>query len=167
MPVEEAYIAIGSNIGDSITIVNQAIAALDRIRDCRLNGHSSLYRSTAVGDLPQADYINAVARINTELAPLDLLLELQAIEYAYYRRRDGEDRWGPRTLDLDIILFGNRTLNDSHLVVPHPEFVNRRFVLEPMLEIDGDRYIPGYGSLAFLVEEAPALAMEKLPQSNG
>jgi 2-amino-4-hydroxy-6-hydroxymethyldihydropteridine diphosphokinase len=167
MPVEEAYIAIGSNIGDSITIVNQAIAALDRIRDCRLNGHSSLYRSTAVGDLPQADYINAVARINTELAPLDLLLELQAIEYAYYRRRDDEDRWGPRTLDLDIILFGNRTLNDSHLVVPHPEFVNRRFVLEPMLEIDGDRYIPGYGSLAFLVEEAPALAMEKLPQSNG
>jgi len=167
MPVEEAYIAIGSNIGDSITIVNQAIAALDRIRDCRLNGHSSLYRSTAVGDLPQADYINAVARINTELAPLDLLLELQAIEYAYYRRRDNEDRWGPRTLDLDIILFGNRTLNDSHLVVPHPEFVNRRFVLEPMLEIDGDRYIPGYGSLAFLVEEAPALAMEKLPQSNG
>ena len=167
MPVEEAYIAIGSNIGDSITIVNQAIAALDRIRDCRLNGHSSLYRSTAVGDLPQADYINAVARINTELAPLDLLLELQAIEYAYYRRRDDEDRWGPRTLDLDIILFGNRTLNDSHLVVPHPEFVNRRFVLEPMLEIDGDRYIPGYGSLAFLVEEAPALAMEKLPQSKG
>lgn len=167
MPVEEAYIAIGSNIGDSITIVNQAIAALDRIRDCRLNGHSSLYRSTAVGDLPQADYINAVARINTELAPLDLLLELQAIEYAYYRRRDDEDRWGPRTLDLDIILFGNRTLNDSHLVVPHPEFVNRRFVLEPMLEIDGDRYIPGYGSLAFLVGEAPALAMEKLPQSNG
>ena len=167
MPVEEAYIAIGSNIGDSITIVNQAIAALDRIRDCRLNGHSSLYRSTAVGDLPQADYINAVARINTELAPLDLLLELQAIEYAYYRRRDDEDRWGPRTLDLDIILFGNRNLNDSHLVVPHPEFVNRRFVLEPMLEIDGDRYIPGYGSLAFLVGEAPALAMEKLPQSNG
>ena len=167
MPVEEAYIAIGSNIGDSITIVNQAIAALDRIRDCRLNGHSSLYRSTAVGDLPQADYINAVARINTELAPLDLLLELQAIEYAYYRRRDDDDRWGPRTLDLDIILFGNRNLNDSHLVVPHPEFVNRRFVLEPMLEIDGDRFIPGYGSLAFLVGEAPALAMEKLPQSNG
>ena len=88
------------------------------------------------------------------------------IEYAYYRRRDDEDRWGPRTLDLDIILFGNRNLNDSHLVVPHPEFVNRRFVLEPMLEIDGDRFIPGYGSLAFLVGEAPALAMEKLPQSN-
>lgn len=166
MPVEEVYIAIGSNIGDSVTIVNQAIAALDRIRHCRLNGYSSLYRSAAVGDLPQADYINAVARIKTELTPLDLLLELQAIEYAYYRRRDDDDRWGPRTLDLDIILFGNRNLNDSHLVVPHPEFVNRRFVLEPMLEIDGDRFIPGYGSLAFLVGEAPALAMEKLPQSN-
>jgi 2-amino-4-hydroxy-6-hydroxymethyldihydropteridine diphosphokinase len=167
MPVEEAYIAIGSNIGDSITIVNQAIAALDRIRDCRLNGHSSLYRSTAVGDLPQADYINAVARINTELAPLDLLLELQAIEYAYYRRRDDEDRWGPRTLDLDIILFGHRSFNDSHLVIPHPEFINRRFVLEPMLEIDGDRFIPGYGSLEYLIRQAPALVMEKLPRTHG
>lgn len=166
MPVEETYIGIGSNIGDSITIVTQAIAALDRIRRCRLNGCSSLYRSAAVGDVPQDDYINAVARINTELEPLDLLLELQAIEYAYYRRRDDEERWTPRTLDLDIILFGNRQLNDSHLVVPHPEFARRRFVLEPMLEIDGDRYIPGYGSLAFLVENAPELSMEKLSQAD-
>jgi 2-amino-4-hydroxy-6-hydroxymethyldihydropteridine diphosphokinase len=167
MPVEEAYIGIGSNIGDSVTIVTEAIAALDRIKSCRLNGHSSLYRSAAVSDIPQDDYINAVARIQTELEPLDLLLELQAIEYAYYRRRDGEARWAPRTLDLDIILFGNRKLDDSHLIVPHPEFVNRRFVLEPMLEIDGDRYIPGFGSLAFLVEKAPALVMDKLAQTDG
>jgi len=167
MPVEEAYVGIGSNIGDSITIVTEAIAALDRIKGCRLNGHSSLYRSVAVSDIPQDDYINAVARIKTELEPLDLLLELQAIEYAYYRRRDAEARWAPRTLDLDIILFGNRKLDDSHLIVPHPEFVKRRFVLEPMLEIDGDRYIPGFGSLAFLVEQAPALVMDKLPQTDG
>lgn len=166
MPVEEAYIGIGSNIGDSITIVTQAIAAINRVKSCRLNGHSSLYRSAAVGNIPQDDYINAVARISTELEPLDLLLELQAIEYAYYRRRDGEERWTPRTLDLDIILFGNRKMNDSHLIVPHPEFINRRFVLEPMLEIDGDRYIPGFGSLAFLVEKAPALDMARLPKTD-
>ena len=167
MPAEDAYIGIGSNIGDSITIVEQAIAALDHIKGCRLSGRSSLYRSAAVSDIPQDDYINAVARISTELQPLALLLELQAIEYAYYRHRDAQQRWAPRTLDLDIILFGNRSLDDSHLVIPHPEFVKRRFVLEPMLEIDGDRFIPGYGSLEFLVRAAPALAMEKLPRTDG
>ena len=166
MPVEEVYVALGSNLGDSENIVEQAIAALDHIRKCRVSGRSSLYRSAALGDIEQDDYINAVVRLTTELTPLQLLLELQAIEYAYYRRRDDEQRWGPRTLDLDIILFGNRNLNDSHLVVPHPEFVNRRFVLEPMLEIDGDRFIPGYGSLGFLLQQAPEMAMEKLPRRH-
>ena len=166
MQAEEAYIALGSNIGDSITIVEQAIEAIDQVRGCSLSGRSSLYRSASIGDPAQDDYINAVVRINTELEPLALLLELQAIENAYYRRRDQEERWAPRTLDLDIILFGNRSLDDSHLVIPHPEFANRRFVLEPMLEIDGDRFIPGHGSLEFLAKQAPTVAMEKLPQNN-
>ena len=84
-------------------------------------------RSAAVSDIPQDDYINAVVKLDTELQPLALLLELQAIESAYYRNRSNPLRWAPRTLDLDIILFGSRTLDDSHLVIPHPEFVNRRF----------------------------------------
>ena len=166
MPAEEVFVALGSNIGDSATIVEQAIAALGRIGRCRLTGRSSLYRSASIGDIPQDDYINAVVRIETELEPLALLLELQSIEHAYYRRRDEEVRWTPRTLDLDIILFGNRCMNDSHLVIPHPEFVNRRFVLEPMLEIAGDRFIPGHGSLAFLAEQAPPLEMQKLPRDH-
>lgn len=166
MPTESVHIALGSNIGDSATIVEQAIAALDRIDGCRLRARSSLYRSAALGDSSQDDYINAVARLDTELQPLALLLELQAIEHAYYRQRDAADRWAPRTLDLDIILFGTRRINDSHLVVPHPEFVKRRFVLEPMLEIDGDCYIPGYGSLAYLVAQAPAIDMEKLADDH-
>ena len=167
MQTEEVYIGLGSNIGDSITIVEQAIDALDQINDCRVRGRSSLYRSAAVSDIPQDDYINAVVKLDTELQPLALLLELQAIESAYYRNRTNQLRWAPRTLDLDIILFGNRTLDDSHLVIPHPEFVNRRFVLEPMLEVDGDRYIPGYGSLEFLVNQAPALDMEKIAAIHG
>ena len=166
MPAEDVYIAIGSNLGDSIGIVEEAIAALERIKGCRLLGRSSLYRSAALGEVPQDDYINAVALVSTELEPLELLLELQAIEYAYYRRRDQEQRWGPRTLDLDIILFGNRRFEDSHLVIPHPEFANRRFVLEPMLEIDGDRFVPGYGSLAYLAAQAPEITMEKIPQDH-
>jgi len=162
MKTEEVFIGLGSNIGDSTTIIEQALDALDNITHCSLRGRSSLYRSAAVSDIPQDDYINAVAKIVTNLEPIALLLELQAIEHAYYRRREQEQRWAPRTLDLDIILFGNRNIADSHLTVPHPEFTNRLFVLEPMLEVDGDRFIPGHGSLRYLIDHAPAMALEKL-----
>lgn len=162
MSSEEVFIGLGSNIGDSVTMVEAAITALDNITDSHLTARSSLYRSEAVGDIPQDDYINAAALIETRLEPMALLLELQAIEHAYYRRRDQEERWAPRTLDLDIILFGNRHIDDSHLTVPHPEFSTRLFVLEPMLEIDGDRFIPGFGSLRYLIDHAPQIRMEKL-----
>ena len=162
MQTEEVFIGLGSNIGDSTTIIEQALSALDNVTQCSLRGRSSLYRSAALGDIPQDDYINAVARIDTSLEPMALLLELQAIEQAYYRRRDQEQRWAPRTLDLDIILFGNRNIADSHLTVPHPGLAERRFVLEPMFEIDGDRFIPGHGSLRYLIDHAPAIAMQKL-----
>ncbi|MCP4472505.1 MAG: 2-amino-4-hydroxy-6-hydroxymethyldihydropteridine diphosphokinase [Gammaproteobacteria bacterium] len=167
MATEQVFIALGGNIGDSSTIIEQAIEAIARIRECKLRGRSSLYRSAALGDVPQDDYINAVVKIDTSLQPLTLLLELQAIEHAYYRNRDEEGRWAPRTLDLDIILFGDRNIDDSHLVVPHPEFAKRRFVLEPMLEIDGDRFVPGYGSLGYLTDQAPALCMTKLDKNHG
>ncbi|MDH3763050.1 MAG: 2-amino-4-hydroxy-6-hydroxymethyldihydropteridine diphosphokinase [Gammaproteobacteria bacterium] len=162
MPAEEVFIALGSNIGDSETIIEEAIVALGQISGCSLRARSSLYRSAALGDTPQDDYINAVVLIDTKLEPLALLLELQAIEHAYYRNRDNEQRWAPRTLDLDIILFGNRSIDDSHLVVPHAEFSRRLFVLEPMYEIDGDRFIAGYGSLRYLIDNAPVLEMEML-----
>jgi 2-amino-4-hydroxy-6-hydroxymethyldihydropteridine diphosphokinase len=162
MKTEEVFIGLGSNIGDSVTIIEQSLSALDNVTQCSLRGRSSLYRSVALGDIAQDDYINAVARIDTGLEPMALLLELQAIEQAYYRQRDQERRWAPRTLDLDIILFGNRNIADSHLTVPHPELAGRRFVLEPMFEIDGDRFIPGHGSLSYLIDHAPAIAMQKL-----
>jgi 2-amino-4-hydroxy-6-hydroxymethyldihydropteridine diphosphokinase len=162
MQTEEVFIGLGSNIGDSATIIEQALNALDNITQSSLRGRSSLYRSAALGDISQDDYINAVARIDTSLEPMALLLELQAIEQAYYRHRNQRQRWAPRTLDLDIILFGNRNIADSHLTVPHPELAGRRFVLEPMFEVDGDRFIPGHGSLRYLIDQAPAIAMEKL-----
>lgn len=162
MPAEEVFIALGSNIGDSSTIVEQAIVALGNINQCSLRVSSSLYRSEAIGDIPQDDYINAVVLLDTSLEPMELLLEMQAIEYAYYRRREQEERWAPRTLDLDIILFGDRRIEDSHLVIPHPQFAQRLFVLEPMFEIDGDRFIPGYGSLSYLIDNAPAISLQKL-----
>lgn len=162
MRTEEVFIGLGSNIGDSTTIIEQALGALANIPHCSLRGRSSLYRSAAVSDIPQDDYINAIARVDTSLEPMALLLELQAIEHAYYRQREREQRWAPRTLDLDIILFGHRNIADSHLSIPHPHFSRRRFVLEPMFEIDGDRFIPGHGSLRYLIDHAPPLALQKL-----
>jgi len=155
MSVEEVHIGIGSNIGDSLTIVHQAISCLAKLPKSSLKSQSSLYRSEPLSDIPQDDFVNAVVALETSLEPMELLLELQAIEHAFYRQRDPKLRWAPRTLDLDIILFGSRSIGDSHLKVPHPEMQNRLFVLKPMFEISGDLYIPGLGSLQYLISQAP------------
>lgn len=155
MPVEEVYVGIGSNIGDSLIIVPEAIKCLGRISSTNLIKQSSLYRSEPISDIPQDDYVNAVVSLETSLQPLELLLELQAIEQAFYRQRDPKLKWAPRTLDLDIILFGSRKIDDSHLQIPHPEMQNRLFVLKPLYEISGDLYISGLGSLQYLINQAP------------
>ena len=160
MATEEVYVGIGSNLGDSISIVRDAIDHLGKISNCELVKFSSLYESEPVGDVPQDNYINAVAGLKTSLQPTELLLELQAIEYAFYRRRDAALRWGPRTLDLDIILYGDRTINDSHLTVPHGEMQNRLFVLKPLFEVLGEIYIPGLGSLSYLIKQAPVIKID-------
>ena len=162
MPVEDIHIGVGSNIGDSINIVNEAINCLGKLPKTELIAQSQLYRSEAVSDIEQDDYINAVVKISSSLTPMDLLLELQAIEQAFYRQRDPDKKWAPRTLDLDIILFGSRNIDDSHLTIPHPEMQNRLFVLEPMFEISGDLYIPGLGSLKYLIEQAPQISIQPI-----
>ena len=156
------YIGIGSNLGDPLQQVIDVLPLLDGMPNSRLCAHSSLYRSAAVSEIEQADYINAVAAIDTTLTPVECLLELQAIEQAFYRQRDPDVHWGPRTMDLDILLFGAEQRQDSHLTIPHPEMKNRRFVLEPLLEIAGDLYLPGLGSLSYLIEHAPPLQMQRL-----
>jgi 2-amino-4-hydroxy-6-hydroxymethyldihydropteridine diphosphokinase len=162
MPAEEVIIGIGSNLGDSIHFVRSAINCIADIKSCTLRKQSSLYRSEAVSDIPQDDYINAAVAIDCELEPFDLLLELQAIEHAFYRQREDSIRWGPRTLDLDIILFGTRVMSDSHLVVPHKEMADRLFVLVPLMEICGDFYITGKGSLKYLIDQAQDISLEKV-----
>ncbi len=162
MPTETVYIGIGSNLGEPLDFVTQAINSIRSMRQSQLTGSSSLYRSEPLGEFAQDDYVNAVVRIDTSLEPTDLLLELQAIEQAFYRQRDPENPWGPRTMDLDIILYGNRRIDDSHLQVPHPRFTERLFVLEPMLEIAGDFYIAGYGSLSYLLQQAPDMRLQRI-----
>lgn len=162
MPVESVYIAIGSNLGEPAEFAKQAINSIRHLRSSELMGVSSLYRSEPLGDIPQDDYVNAVVKIDTSLEPAELLLELQAIEQAFYRMRDPDNPWGPRTMDLDIILYGNRRLNDSHLTIPHPRFSERLFVLQPMKEIAGDFYIAGFGSLDYLLQQAPDLKLQRI-----
>lgn len=163
---KKAYIGIGSNLADPKQQVLDVLPRLDKIRHTRLLSHSSLYQSAAVSDIEQEDYINAVACLETELNPEQLLLELQAIEYAFYRQRSDAIQWGPRTMDLDIILFGEHQQRDSHLCIPHPEMKNRLFVLQPLKEIANDLYIVGLGSIDYLLLQAPAMRIQKLEPKN-
>jgi 2-amino-4-hydroxy-6-hydroxymethyldihydropteridine diphosphokinase len=158
---KKVYISLGSNMAGPRQQVEDAMTALAGIRDSRLVESSSLYRTQPVSDIPQEDYINAIACLETSLKPAELLLELQAIEEAFYRKRD-DRKDAPRTLDLDIILFGKIASSDSHLTLPHPRFHERLFVLLPLLEVAGDIYVPGYGSLGYLIEQAPVYGIERL-----
>lgn len=129
-----SFIGLGANLADPRTQVEQAFTALAELPDCRLLARSRCYRTRPVGPQDQPAFINAVAALETRLDPLALLAELQQIELAQGRRRDGA-RWGPRTLDLDLLLLGDRRLQLPTLEVPHPRMAERAFVLVPLADL--------------------------------
>lgn len=145
-----AFVGVGSNLRGPAAQVRQAIAALARVEATRLVRSSSLYRNPAVGPGRQPDYVNAVAEIDTQLAPHALLDALQAIE-AGMGRVCGPVRWAPRVIDLDLLLYGERRIDDERLEVPHPRIAERPFVLYPLAEIAPRLEIPGVGPLADLL----------------
>lgn len=145
------FIAIGSNMSDPVAQANEAIEALKHLPKSKLTICSSLYSSTPMGPQNQPDYINAVAQISTELTPLELLDCTQAIELEQGRVRKDE-RWGPRTLDLDIILYGNEVIDSERLTVPHYGMKEREFVLYPLLEIAPNLQLPDGTELKTLVD---------------
>jgi len=158
------YIGIGSTLQQPIEQVKQALVHLAEIPRSRLLAHSPFYRSTPLGPVEQPDYINAVAALETELAPLDLLDALQSIERQQGRVRSGE-RWGPRTLDLDLLLYGDQQIANDRLIVPHPGLGERNFVLYPLYDIAGENLrIPGLGLLGQLLHACPAQGLELLDQ---
>ncbi len=128
----QAAIALGSNLGHSAQILIEALAVLDAEPDLRVLARSSLYQTRPVGP-PQPDYLNACAVLATDQGPLDLLQTLLRVEQQFGRVR--RERWGPRLLDLDLLLYGDRILSLPHLEVPHPRMVDRAFVLVPLAEI--------------------------------
>lgn len=136
-----AYIAVGSNLADPVRQATQAIAALKRLPCSQFLCASSLYSSTPMGPQDQPDYINAVVAIDTTLSPLSLLDQTQAVELAHGRVRKS-DRWGPRTLDLDIILYGDQQIDSERLTIPHYGMHERAFVLCPLAEIAPDLTLP-------------------------
>lgn len=145
-----AYVGVGGNIGEPMTTVRSALAALDGLPETRLASVSRLYRSAPMGPAGQPDFINAVAAIHTTLAPLALLSSLQSVERRYGRVRN-RVRWGPRTLDLDLLLYGNARITEEVLTVPHPGLHERPFVLYPLHEIAPDLEVPGHGPVAALL----------------
>jgi 2-amino-4-hydroxy-6-hydroxymethyldihydropteridine diphosphokinase len=142
------YIGIGSNLGDAKSNVQRAIEELDRLPLTRLREHSSLFRTAPI-DADGDDYINAVACIETEMPAQTLLEALQALELQYGRERPYVH--APRTLDLDILLYGSEIIDTDTLTVPHPGLAQRAFALIPLLQLDPAVIIPGKGSAhAFL-----------------
>lgn len=158
------YIGIGSNLDQPFDHVTQAIQDLKALPDSDYMATSALYRSAPMGPADQPDYINAVSFLQTRLAALDLLTELQAIEHAHGRIRDAQ-RWGPRSLDLDLLLYGEKIINDARLQVPHPGLHERSFVLYPLQDINPDLVIPAYGPLDSLIKQCPPIELERLDPS--
>ena len=141
------YIALGSNLASPLTQVNAAIAALGTLPDSRIVAVSGFYRTPPLGPQDQPDYLNAAVALETSLAPESLLDHTQRIELDQGRVRKAE-RWGPRTLDLDIMLFGDETLATPRLTVPHYDMKNRGFMLWPLFEIAPELRFPDGETLA-------------------
>ena len=156
-----AYIALGSNLDNPKMQILDAFAELDEIEKTHLLRTSSLYGSAPWGYENQPDFVNAVAEIETELSPRALLDELLKIETWHGRERSFAN--APRTLDLDIVLYGEQIIVDDRLRIPHPRMLERAFVLVPLAEIAPEVNIPGHGSIAGLLKHCQDPSLVRLP----
>jgi 2-amino-4-hydroxy-6-hydroxymethyldihydropteridine diphosphokinase len=156
-----AYIGIGSNLNDPVAQVKEAVEEIALLPDSLLAGRSSLYSGKPMGRQDQPDYVNAVVALDTLLSAEKLLHGLQQIEQLQGRERDGE-RWGPRILDLDLLLYGKSVIDTPGLQVPHPGMHERDFVIIPLAEIAGNLNIPGQGLLTSLINRVENHSLRKL-----
>jgi 2-amino-4-hydroxy-6-hydroxymethyldihydropteridine diphosphokinase len=148
-----AYIGLGSNLAEPRVQIEKALGALAQLRGSQLLAQSRLYRSAPWGVVDQPEFVNAAAEVQTSLSASDLMQALLAIERDLGRERDG-NRWGPRIIDLDLLLFGDAVIDEPGLHVPHPHLHERAFVLLPLYEIVPRLIVPGRGALADLVARA-------------
>jgi 2-amino-4-hydroxy-6-hydroxymethyldihydropteridine diphosphokinase len=155
-----AYIGLGSNLNEPKQQIKMAVMALHGTKDIEVINLSSLYQSPPVDDSKQPDYINAIAQVDTHLTPLELLYVCQDIETKQHRIR--EKKWGARTIDLDIIIYGVQVVASKQLIIPHPEMMNRAFVLIPLAELEDDLKVPVLGPIQDLIEELGEFQLTKL-----
>jgi len=159
-----ACVGLGGNVGEVARTLADAIAALDRLPGTRLLQASRLYRTPAWGRCDQPDFLNAAAVLDTGLSARDLLAALLALEQRFGRERGaGEVRWGPRRLDLDLLLYGDAAIDEPGLQVPHPRLHERAFALVPLAEIAPAAVIPGRGSVAAALAGLDAAGIEAIP----
>jgi len=155
------YVGLGSNLDNPEFQMTTAIEALAGLPQTRLQARSSLYRSAPMGPQDQPDYVNAVVQLLTGLGPEALLDSLHGIEREQGRVR--AQHWGPRTIDLDILLYGQIVVAGERLKIPHPGIAERNFVLHPLAEINGQLEIPGLGCVQSLLEQCPDTGLSRLP----
>ena len=161
--VHRAYIALGGNLGDVENTLIEALFAIDGLPQTSVRSQSGFYRTRAWGRTDQPDFINAVAEVSTWLAPRILLDKLLEIEERYGRIRSEGEKWGPRELDLDLLMHGNESLDEPGLHLPHPRLHERAFVLVPLAEIAPLLLIPGRGSVADLLAAVDASGVVAIP----
>ena len=147
-----AYVGLGSNLGDREAVIRRAVGLLDADPEIAVVAVSTLRETDPLGYLDQPRFLNGACAVETELSPGELLGRLLEVERVLGRRRDGP-RFGPRTIDLDLLLYGDLRVEEPDLVVPHPRLAERRFALEPLAELDADLALPDGGHVADLLAE--------------
>ena len=155
-----AYIGLGSNLAEPLEQIEQALETLQQADGIQLTGVSSWYWSEPVGPSDQPEYLNAAAQVDSELAAGDLLMLLQSIEDAQGRVR--QQHWGPRTLDLDLLLYGDSKIDSPTLTVPHPRLHERNFVLQPLLDLQADLALPCGTPVASLLQRCPQGGLRRI-----
>lgn len=153
------YIGLGSNMEDPVAQLKHSINSLDAHSTIEVTAISRFYRNPPMGPQDQPDYVNAVVRVEVDIEPEPLLDTLQAIENAQGRDRN-ERHWGPRTIDLDILLYDELFVDTERLTIPHPGIASRSFVLQPLADIDPDLVIPDHGSVEHLLEHCDTYWLE-------
>jgi len=161
LPLTTAYIGLGSNLDSPALQIKSARVAINALTGVSERSFSNLYASAPMGPQDQPEYVNAVMVIETDLAPLKLLHALHEIELAHGRVR-GNQRWGARTLDLDLLLYGDQQINLPELIVPHPGISERPFVIYLLLECAPDLIIPGKGKVSELLTQCPRAGLRRL-----
>jgi len=157
-----AYVGLGANLGDREDTIRRAVALVDELAGVSVVGVSSLRETEPWGPVEQPRYLNGAVAVETELPPRELLDALLDVERRLGRARDDEERWGPRTIDLDLLLYGDLVLDEPGLDVPHPRLHERRFALEPLAELAPDALVPARGTAAELLR-----VLDTPPQGTG